>query len=77
MSRSRRKTSIIGVAGDSEKEDKQLYNRRYRQAFKQHLATRLENDSWPHLHEYSNPWGMAKDGKSWFDSREYPKRMRK
>lgn len=77
MSRSKRKTSIAGAAGCSEKQDKRLYNRRYRQAFKQHLRNRTDNDAWPHLHDYSDPWGMAKDGRSWFDGREFPELMRK
>lgn len=77
MSRSRRKTSIAGhTTSDSEKEDKRIYNRRFRRVCKQFLHIDSEKEL-PHLKEYSNPWGMDKDGKSWFDAKKYPKRMRK
>lgn len=78
MSRSRRKTPICGIASaDSEKEDKQTYNRRYRRAFKKQLHINPFAEVFPHLKEYSNPWCMGKDGKTWFDPKEYPKLMRK
>jgi hypothetical protein len=78
MSRSRRKTSIS--AWDkrcSEKDDKRIYNRRYRHVCKQFLHVNYERELLPHLKEYSNPWAMNKDGKNWFDAREFPERMRK
>ncbi|CAN5313675.1 hypothetical protein BH20ACI1_BH20ACI1_05350 [soil metagenome] len=77
MSRSKRKTSIIGVAGSSEKQDKRDYNRCYRSACKQFLHTDHEKELLPHLREYSNPWSMSKDGKKWFDAKKSPKLMRK
>ncbi len=78
MSNSRRKTSICGHTNScSEKQDKRVYNRRYRHACKQILNVEPEKELLPHLKEYSNPWSMDKDGKTWFDAAEYPKRMRK
>lgn len=78
MSNSRKKTSIAGITNSkSEKQDKRIYNRRYRHACKQFLHINHEQEPIPHLKEYSNPWSMDKDGKKWFDANEYPKRMRK
>lgn len=77
MSRSRRKTSKIGFTiAPSEKQDKRKYNRRFRRACNQVIYTN-PSDLLPHLYEHSNPWSMSKEGKKWFDSQEYPKRMRK
>lgn len=78
MSKSRKKTSIGGITTScSEKQDKRIYNRRYRHACKQILNTNFECKLLPHLREYSNPWSMDKDGKVWFDAKEFPKLMRK
>ena len=78
MGKSRKKTSIGGITNScSEKHDKRIYNRRYRHACKQSLHIDSERELLPNLKEYSNPWGMDKDGKSWFDANKYPKRMRK
>jgi len=78
MSRSKRKTSICGNANScSEKQDKRIYNRCYRHACKQLLQTDFEKELLPHLKEYSNPWGMSKDGKNWFDAKKFLKLMRK
>ncbi len=78
MSNSRKKTSIGGITTScSEKQDKRLYNRRYRHACKQILNTNFECELLPHLREYSNVWSMDKDGKVWFDAKEFPKLMRK
>ncbi|HEX8737995.1 MAG TPA: hypothetical protein VF721_21865 [Pyrinomonadaceae bacterium] len=77
MSRSRRKTSIAGNTNScSEKEDKRIYNRRFRHVCKQFLHIDFEKEL-PDLKEYSNPWGMNKDGKRWFDAKKYPESMRK
>lgn len=77
MSKSRRKTSIAGNAiSCSEKQDKRIYNRRFRRVCKQSLHIDHEKEL-PHLKEYSNPWGMDKDGKKWFDAKKFPKTMRK
>jgi len=78
MSRSKRRTPISGIAtARSEKQDKRLYNRRYRRACKQILHANPESEVLPHLREYSDPWAMDKDGKIWFDPEKYPKEMRK
>lgn len=78
MSRSRKKTSIGGITNScSEKQDKRIYNRRYRHSCKQYLQIDYERELLPHLKEYSNPWSMDKDGKKWFDAKKYFKRMRK
>ena len=76
MSRSKRKTSIAGTCAGSEKQDKRDYNRRYRHVCKQLLHIDQEQEL-PDLKKYSNPWGMSKDGKKWFDATKYPERMRK
>jgi hypothetical protein len=78
MSRSKKRMPIRAVNGaSSEKQDKRLYNRRYRRVCKQFLHVNPECELMPHLREYSNPWAMAKDGKVWFDPQQYPTRMRK
>ncbi len=83
MSKSKKKTSIGGITTScSEKQDKRLYNRRYRRSCKQILNTDFENTDFecellPHLREYSNPLSMDKDGKVWFDSKAFPQLMRK
>jgi hypothetical protein len=78
MSRSKRKTPICGwTRAASEKQDKRLYNRRYRRVCKLFLHINPECEVLPHLHEHSNPWCMDKDGKVWFNPKEDPKRMRK
>ena len=78
MSRSKKKTPIGGLTGArSEKQDKRLYNRRYRHICKLVLHVNPECELLPHLREYSNPWCMDKDGKVLFDPKKYPKGMRK
>lgn len=80
MSRSRRKTPIMGITtARSEREDKTIWHQRMRA----HERTRLakvsldEPDSLDHVavseREVSNPWGMAKDGRQYFS----PKRQEK
>ena len=78
MSRSRKKTPVAGMTtAVSEKQDKRLYNRRYRRVTKQMVHVEPERELLPHLREYSDPWGMDKDGKHRFDPLNYPERMRK
>jgi hypothetical protein len=78
VSRSKKKTPVEGITGArSEKQDKRLYNRRYRRTCKQAVHVSPERELMPHLWEYSNPWAMDKDGKVRFDPKLYPKRMRK
>ena len=74
----RKKTSIAGITNSkSEKQDKRIYNRRYRHVCKQFLHINPEQEPLPHLKEFSNPWSMDKDGKKWFDAKKYPEMMRK
>lgn len=78
MSRSRKKTPVAGMTtAVSEKQDKRLYNRRYRRVTKQMVHIEPAREVLPHLREYSDPWGMDKDGKHRFDPLKYPERMRK
>ena len=78
MSRSRKRTSISGISTSvSEKQDKRLYNRRYRRYCNIFLRTSDEDACFPILKEHSNVWAMAKDGKRWFDSDEFLEEMRK
>jgi hypothetical protein len=78
MSRSRRKTPIIGRTwAPSEKADKQEYNRRYRHIFKIQIHKDPFTEVWPTLRDYSDDWGMSKDGKYLFDPGEWPALMRK
>ncbi|MGB7201199.1 MAG: hypothetical protein WBD16_02910 [Pyrinomonadaceae bacterium] len=77
MSRSRRKSPIRGItSSESEKNDKRIYNRRFRRAQKQVLTANTESEL-SVLRNYSNPWLMNKDGKARFDSTKFPKLMRK
>jgi hypothetical protein len=78
MSRSKKRTPVCGNTGAcSEKQDKSLYNRRYRRACKQALHVNPKCELLPHLREYSNPWVMHKDGKARFDPKVRPELMRK
>jgi hypothetical protein len=84
MSRSRRKTPIVGLTtSESEKEDKRLANRRARHAHKRavYSAVRaVEADGIISLarahHPTSGRWTFAKDGKQWIGNRR-PKLLRK
>jgi hypothetical protein len=73
MSRSYRKTSIIGNAGSSEKYDKVHWHRKSRKYIKDHITSShgdlesLEDIIIPKEEELSNNWTMAKDGKSYVD----------
>ena len=78
MSRSKRSTPVRGrTSALSEKQDKRLYNRRYRRVCKQALDVDPARALLPVLREYSNVGAMDKDGKFRFDSRELPELMRK
>lgn len=58
MSRSFRKTPVFWyTAAKSEKKDKKRWHRAFRRGFKQYGDKRSD------IRYYSNPWGMAKDGK--------------
>ena len=75
MSRSREKSKIHGVTtAASEKQDKQLANRRYRRLVKQRVKE--GDDILPEVREVSDIWLFEKDGKTYFP--EMPaKEMRK
>jgi len=75
MSRSRKKHSFIGNGGSSEKLDKQFANRKLRKRVKS--AIRNQSIILPEKREVSNLWNMAKDGKHYFNSEDWPKGMRK
>lgn len=63
MSKSFRKTPIFAIAiCPSEKKDKQLWHRRFRRAA--HQSPNAGEDH--HYREFSNPWGMSKDGKRYW-----------
>lgn len=79
MSRSRRKTPIIGVCGGrrrSEKDDKRLCNRALRRKTKIVVA-QGEQEVFPVPNEVLDPWAMPKDGKMRFDPRHEKKLLRK
>ena len=78
MSRSKRGTPVCGrTSAHSEKQDKRLYNRRYRRVCKQIIHADPARELLPSLREYSNTWAMDKDGKVWFDPKGRPELLRK
>jgi hypothetical protein len=78
MSRSRKKTPFRPFSSAvSEKQDKRMYNRRYRRVCRQVLYITNDGDHLPLIGELYNPWCMDKDGKRWFDPKLNPKDMRK
>jgi hypothetical protein len=80
MSRSRRRTPIIGIAGSnrvSEKQDKRFNNRAFRRKNRVKLQIEGEDFEGIAVDEVSNLWTMTKDGKFYFDPKKFPKLMRK
>lgn len=78
MSRSRKRTPIMGiVSATSEKDDKRANHRRERRRVREVLATTPEPDSLPHHRELSDPWTMAKDGKRFLGRRAHARDRRK
>jgi hypothetical protein len=78
MSHSRRNTPIRGItSSESERQDKQLAHRRERRRIRAVVQLKPDAEVLPHTRELSNPWAMAKDGKTRFDPAKYPKLMRK
>lgn len=76
MSRSRKKTPIIGNAnGDSEAMDKRLWHKRLRARERDRLITDPESEP-THINEVSSTWDMAKDGKQYWAEAK-PEDMRK
>lgn len=69
MARSRWRTPIISMTTTaSEKQDKRWANRNHRAALRRALKSAADPDAavLPTLRNVSDPWGMAKDGRSWF-----------
>lgn len=79
MSRSRRRTPIVGITtADSEKQGKRRANRSWRAAIRRALREG-EREAAHSRHAFSDPWDMAKDGKKWVGRlvRRLPALMRK
>ena len=79
MARSRRHTPIISMTTNaSEKQDKRWANRNHRSATRRAVKCAADPDTavLPILRDVSDPWGMAKDGRSWF-GHHTPELMRK
>ena len=73
MSRSRRKTPIVGLTtSPSEKTDKVIAHRRARHAVKTAVdaAACKGDDAPPAEHPRSGQWTFAKDGKRWIGQRD-------
>jgi hypothetical protein len=67
MSRSYRKTPATGITTRrSEKHDKQLWHRRYRQRNRERVKAGMEPAD---IREISDPWVMGKDGKKYWGER--------
>jgi hypothetical protein len=76
MSRSRRKTPVIGIAkACSEKCDKRCANRTLRKRMKERL--RRNTEVLPVLREVSDAWHFNKEAKIRFDPRKSPELLRK
>jgi hypothetical protein len=79
MSRSRKKSPIIGVAAHSEKQWKRFANRKLRVASAVALAQSGNYDALvlPTMNEVSNENDGPKDGKRYFNVKKHPKLLRK
>jgi len=75
MSRSRKKVSIRGNGGDSDKFGKKIAHKKFRQAERQ--AIHHEEDPPIDSREVEDCWSWSKDGKKYFDEEEHPEDMRK
>ncbi|MBB6470251.1 hypothetical protein IHE39_06355 [Aminobacter carboxidus] len=74
MSRSRRKTPIVGMTtAESDKPFKQAEHRRERRAVK---AVVKAGEEPPAPKEFGNPWAGEKDGKQWLGD-SVPELLRK
>jgi len=79
MARSRRRTPIISsLRNFREKQDKRHANRNCRSALRRALKCAQDPGATvlPILRDVSDPWAMAKDGRSWFGHHS-PELMRK
>ena len=86
MSRSFKHTPIQGIAGSSEKKDKQILHGKLRTRARVQLSQDPENYLEPSYDEVLDKWSMSKDGKSYFGDyknwfyfteEDYKKAMRK
>jgi hypothetical protein len=73
MSRSRRKTPIFGIATvASERQDKDLWHRRFRLHERLALVRSAGNGFEAHqtvlAHDVSDPWAMGRDGHRYFST---------
>lgn len=69
MSRSIRKTPIGSYnCGDSEKNDKQIYNRKFRRKTRESLLREDYDNLLFNIRQVSNVWRMSKDGKRYYGS---------
>jgi hypothetical protein len=67
MARSKRRTPIFGMTTqESEKNDKRRANRRLRRRVREVVSGAVAPETLPALREVSNPWSMAKDGRSYW-----------
>lgn len=76
VSRSRRKTPIIGFAGDTDKPFKVQEHQKQRSKVKVLLKSDPEADL-PDEKEFGDPWDSMKDGKQWLREEIRDKYMRK
>ena len=81
MSRSKKKTPVMGIAATSEKEWKRTVNRKLRHA-SDHVVRQMptvDPDAavLPVVNEVADLWDGPKDGKMRFDPKRSPRLMRK
>lgn len=78
MGKSFRKSPCCGITtAKSEKDDKQIYNRKFRRIVHQQLYDFCDDPIFD-IKEVSNVWQMAKDGRQWFgNSNKHKKLWRK
>jgi hypothetical protein len=78
MSRSRKKTPIIGNCGaESEKKDKKFAHRAERKRINEVLHEDPESEILPERREAYDNWNFSKDGKHYIKGSVDPKLMRK
>ena len=76
MSRSYKKTPICGITtSESEKQDKQIANRRFRRNSRQ--LVRIGKEPPLRTREVSNVYTFDKDGRQYFSVIKYPYLLRK
>lgn len=68
MSRSRRKTKVLGIADTSDKDSKRTANRCLRHQVKRLLKRDEDDAELPLVREMSDVWDFEKDGKQYRSS---------